>query len=72
VADAVSRGSEIFANLATGTPWESVAKDVSQTLSGEVIAPGVRQQIIEDIEALVDEVVSWMEACISKQPKRLE
>ena len=66
MADAVSRGSEILASLAAGTPWETVAKDVGQSFTGDVTASGLRQQIIEDIETLVDEVASWMKACIGK------
>ncbi|KAI5065953.1 hypothetical protein GOP47_0018577 [Adiantum capillus-veneris] len=56
MADAVSRGSEILANLAAGTPWASVARDVGQSLNTDLTAQGVRQQITEDIEELVDEV----------------
>ncbi|KAH7293130.1 hypothetical protein KP509_28G013200 [Ceratopteris richardii] len=66
MADAVSRGSEILANLAAGTPWASVARDVGQSFNSDMSSQGLRQQIIDDIEELVDEVATWIEAAMSK------
>uniref|UniRef100_A0A0D6R4U2 DUF1350 domain-containing protein n=1 Tax=Araucaria cunninghamii TaxID=56994 RepID=A0A0D6R4U2_ARACU len=57
MADAVTRGGELLANLAAGTPWETVAKEVGTTLS---VDTGLRQQIIQDIDHLVDEISTWM------------
>ncbi|GMI67561.1 hypothetical protein like AT5G47860 [Hibiscus trionum] len=58
MADAVNRGSELLANLSAGTPWEAVAKEVSNTLG--VDAPVLRAQISKDVDNLVDVITSWM------------
>lgn len=65
MADAVSRGSEILANLAAGTPWATVARDVGQSFNPDLTAQGLRQQVLEDIEMLVDEVATWIQACLT-------
>ncbi|KAM7468812.1 hypothetical protein LguiB_016374 [Lonicera macranthoides] len=58
MADAVNRGGEILANLTAGTPWETVARDVGNTL-------GIDSKILhaknsKDIDLLVDVITSWM------------
>ncbi|MFQ6636774.1 hypothetical protein Gotur_012960 [Gossypium turneri] len=58
MADAVNRGSEFLANLSVGTPWETVAKEVSNTLG--VDSPVVRAEISKDVDTLVDVIISWM------------
>ncbi|TYH38325.1 hypothetical protein ES332_D12G102600v1 [Gossypium tomentosum] len=58
MADAVNRGSEFLANLSVGTPWETVAKEVSNTLG--VDSPVVRAEISKDVNTLVDVIISWM------------
>ncbi|XP_022739619.1 uncharacterized protein LOC111291820 isoform X6 [Durio zibethinus] len=58
MADAVNRGSEFLANLTVGTPWETVAKEVSNTLG--VDSTVLRAEISKDINNLVDVITSWM------------
>lgn len=58
MADAVNRGSEFFANLTVGTPWETVAKEVGNTLGADTTI--LRAQVSKDMEALVDTVAAWM------------
>lgn len=58
MADAVNRGSEILANLTVGTPWETVAKEVGNSLG--VDSKILRAEISKDIGLLVDVVVSWI------------
>ncbi|GMI68524.1 hypothetical protein like AT5G47860 [Hibiscus trionum] len=58
MADAVNRGSELLANLSAGTPWETVAKEVSNTLG--VDTPVLRAEISKDVNNLVDVITSWM------------
>ncbi|XP_020591533.1 uncharacterized protein LOC110032294 [Phalaenopsis equestris] len=58
MADVVNRGGELLANLTAGTPWESVAKEVSNTLGPN--SRILRTQISKDIENLVDVIASWM------------
>ncbi|KAH9328915.1 hypothetical protein KI387_001023, partial [Taxus chinensis] len=65
MADVVTRGGEILANLAAGTPWESVAKEVNTSLGVDM---GLRKQILQDIDQLVDEITTWM---MSSSQKRL-
>lgn len=60
MADAVTRGGEILANLATGTPWETVAKDVGISIGTDTRARSLREQIIQDIDKLVDEITIWV------------
>ncbi|CAK7335984.1 unnamed protein product [Dovyalis caffra] len=58
MADAVNRGSEIFANLTVGTPWETVAKEVGNTLGGD--SRILRAQASKDVDHLVNVIISWM------------
>ncbi|CAI0399460.1 unnamed protein product [Linum tenue] len=58
MADAVNRGSELFTNLAVGTPWETVAKEVGNTLGTNNQIP--RAQSSRDLAKLVDVITSWM------------
>ncbi|CAI0399473.1 unnamed protein product, partial [Linum tenue] len=58
MADAVNRGSELFTNLAVGTPWETVAKEVGNTLGTDNQIP--RAQSSRDLAKLVDVITSWM------------
>lgn len=60
MADAVNRGSELLTNLATGTPWEAVAKEVGSTLGAD--SGVLRAQISKDVNTLVDVIVSWIES----------
>lgn len=59
MADAVNRGGELFANLTAGTPWETVAKEVGNTI-GAADSGILRARISKDIDELVDVIVSWM------------
>lgn len=58
MADAVNRGGEILANLTAGTPWETVARDVGNTLG--VDSKILRAENSKDIDLLVDVITSWM------------
>uniref|UniRef100_A0ACD5UB39 Uncharacterized protein n=1 Tax=Avena sativa TaxID=4498 RepID=A0ACD5UB39_AVESA len=58
MADAVNRGGELLANLTTGTPWEAVAKEVGTTFGTD--SGILRTQVPEDVNALVDVIVSWI------------
>lgn len=58
MADAVNRGSELFANLTVGTPWETVAKEVGNTLG--VDSRILRADISKDIDMVVEVITSWM------------
>lgn len=58
MADAVNRGSEFFANLSVGTPWETVAKEVNSTLG--IDSNVLRAETSKDINILVDVITSWM------------
>ncbi|KAJ7009262.1 hypothetical protein NC653_000042 [Populus alba x Populus x berolinensis] len=58
MADAVNQGSELFANLTVGTPWENVAKEVGSTLG--VDSRILRAQASKDVDHLVDVIISWM------------
>lgn len=58
MADAVNRGSELIANLTVGTPWETVAKEVSNSLG--VDSRVLRADVSKDIDLLVDVISSWM------------
>ncbi|KAG8474817.1 hypothetical protein CXB51_031501 [Gossypium anomalum] len=66
MADAVNRGSEFLANLSVGTPWETVAKEVSNTLG--VDSPVVRAEISKDVDILVDVIISWMASNSGAKP----
>ena len=59
MADAVNRGSEMLANLTVGTPWESVAKEVGNSL-GVDSTKILRAEVAKDLNLLVDVVASWM------------
>ncbi|XP_012088659.1 uncharacterized protein LOC105647254 isoform X1 [Jatropha curcas] len=58
MADAVNRGSEFLANMTVGTPWETVAKEVGNTLG--VDSKILRAEISKDIDLLVDVITTWM------------
>ncbi|GLU06629.1 hypothetical protein SLE2022_236460 [Rubroshorea leprosula] len=58
MADAVNRGNELLTNLTAGTPWESVAKEVSNTIGIDSRVLGADTS--KDIDLLVDIVTSWM------------
>ena len=58
MADAVNRGSELLANLAVGTPWETVAKEVGNTLGMD--SKVLRADISKDMNLLVDVISSWV------------
>ncbi|KAK3015232.1 hypothetical protein RJ639_006870 [Escallonia herrerae] len=58
MADAVNRGGELFANLTAGTPWETVTREVGNTLG--VDSRILRADISKDIDILVDVITSWM------------
>ncbi|XP_048591257.1 uncharacterized protein LOC106410943 isoform X1 [Brassica napus] len=58
MADAVNRGSEFLANMAVGTPWESVAKEVGGTLGMD--SKILRAYTSKDLAQLVDATTSWM------------
>ena len=58
MADAVNRGSELFTSLTVGTPWETVAKEVSNTIG--VDSRILRADMSKDMDLLVDVVTTWM------------
>ncbi|XP_039011236.1 uncharacterized protein LOC120140317 [Hibiscus syriacus] len=58
IADAVTRGSELLANLSAGTQWETVAKEVDNTLGVE--SSIIRTETLKDINILVDVITSWI------------
>ena len=58
MANAVNRGSELLANLTVGTPWETVAKEVGNTLG--VDSTILRANISKDVDLLVDVIAAWM------------
>ena len=58
MADAVNRGSELFANLTMGTPWETVGKEVGNTLGAD--SSILRARASKDVDQLVDVIISWM------------
>nr|KJB33237.1 hypothetical protein B456_006G003600 [Gossypium raimondii] len=58
MADAVNRGGELLVNLSAGTPWETVAKEVSTTLGVE--SSIIRAEISKDMNNLVEVITSWM------------
>ncbi|KAL5697968.1 hypothetical protein ACHQM5_029061 [Ranunculus cassubicifolius] len=57
MANAVNRGSELFANLTVGTPWETVAREVNSSLGVDG-----KPKMAKDVELLVDAITSWMTA----------
>ncbi|XP_029129329.1 uncharacterized protein LOC109809076 isoform X2 [Cajanus cajan] len=58
MADAVNRGSELLSNLTVGTPWETVAKEVGNSLGMD--SRVLRAEVSKDMEMLVDVIASWM------------
>ena len=67
MADAVNRGSELFSNLTAGTPWETVAREVGNTLG--VDSKILQAEASKDLNLLVEVVTSWMSSNIG--PKLL-
>lgn len=67
MADAVNRGGELLANLTVGTPWETVAREVGNTLG--VDSRVLRAEISKDMDLLVDVIISWMAS--NSSPKLL-
>ncbi|ERN06454.1 hypothetical protein AMTR_s00016p00259610 [Amborella trichopoda] len=59
MADAVNKGGELLANLAVGTPWETVAREVGTSLGAE--SQVLRTQNVKDVDQLVDVIASWMQ-----------
>ncbi|KAK6944562.1 Protein of unknown function DUF1350, partial [Dillenia turbinata] len=61
MADAVNRGSELFQNLTTGTPWETVAREVGNTIGANSRIP--RAESSKDLDLLVDlgteKLIKW-------------
>lgn len=67
MADAVNQGGDLLANLATGTPWEAVAKEVSSTFGAD--GRIIRSQNSKFIEMLVDVIATWISSNSSPQLK---
>jgi len=55
---AISAMLDLYVNLASGTPWETVARDVSSTLG--IDSRFVRVETSKDLDHLVDVISSWM------------
>lgn len=60
MADAMNRGGEFFATLSAGTPWETVAKEVSTTLGAD--SKILRADISKDLNLLVNVITTWLTA----------
>lgn len=58
MADAVNQGGKLLANLTVGTPWETVAKEVGNTLTPD--SRILRADISKEVDQLVDVITSWM------------
>ncbi|CAJ1942109.1 unnamed protein product [Sphenostylis stenocarpa] len=58
MADAVNRGSELLSNLTVGTPWETVAKEVGNSLGMD--SRVLRADVSKDMDMLVDVIASWI------------
>ncbi|KAK6942050.1 Protein of unknown function DUF1350 [Dillenia turbinata] len=58
MADAVNRGSELFQNLTTGTPWETVAREVGNTIGAN--SRILRAESSKDLDLLVNVITSWV------------
>ncbi|PSS04074.1 Mitochondrial translation factor like [Actinidia chinensis var. chinensis] len=58
MADAVNKGGEFLANLTAGTPWETAAREMSNTLG--VDSRTLRAETSKDIDLLVEVIASWM------------
>lgn len=59
MADAVNRGSEFLTNMTAGTPWEAMAKEVTNTLGVDSPILGT-ENTTKNLELLVDVITSWM------------
>ncbi|KAI5679473.1 hypothetical protein M9H77_10423 [Catharanthus roseus] len=62
MADAVNRGGEFLATLTSGTPWETVAKEVSSTLGARPEPNILRADVTKDINLLVNVIMTWLMA----------
>lgn len=58
MVDAVNQGGELLANLTTGTPLETVAKEVSGQFNSE--SGIIRAQNSKYVDTLVDVIATWM------------
>ncbi|PWA86989.1 alpha/Beta hydrolase fold protein [Artemisia annua] len=58
VVDAVNRGGELWANLTAGTPLETVAKEVSNSLG--VDSTSLRADLSKEFDLLVDTIAAWI------------
>lgn len=58
MADAVNQGGELLANLTTGTPLETVAKEVSGQFSAETGV--IRAQNTKYVDMLANVIATWM------------
>ena len=58
MADAVNQGGAFLANITTGTPLETVAKEVSSTFSAD--SGIIRAQNSKIVEMLADVIATWM------------
>jgi hypothetical protein len=58
MARTINRGSELFSTMAAGTPFAEIAKG----LGSNPTAQRLREEVIENIESLIDEIASWMTA----------
>ncbi|XP_010530680.1 PREDICTED: uncharacterized protein LOC104807194 [Tarenaya hassleriana] len=70
MADAVNRGSELLASMAAGTPWESVAKEVGDSLGMDPTF--LRADRSKELHQLVDSLSSWMASSADPTPKLLK
>ncbi|CAO2836235.1 unnamed protein product [Amaranthus hypochondriacus] len=67
MSNAVNRGGELLSNLIAGTPWETVAKDVSTSLGMGLDSQILRAESSKELEHLVDVVSSWMSSSIGSK-----
>ena len=67
MSDAVNRGGELLSNLIAGTPWETVAKDVSTSLGMGLDSQILRSESSKELEHLVDVISSWMSSSIGSK-----
>ncbi|KAI7724604.1 hypothetical protein M8C21_015465 [Ambrosia artemisiifolia] len=58
MVDAVNRSGEFWANLTAGTPLETVAKEVSNSLG--VDSTALRADISKEFDLLVDTIAEWV------------
>ncbi|VFQ90510.1 unnamed protein product [Cuscuta campestris] len=59
MTNAVNKSGELLANLTTGTPWESFAKEVGNALGG-VDSNVIRAEESKDLDLLIHVTTSWM------------